>query len=225
MGSRDGARSGVWRVRIYRSDVYVAVRSIMGFVKVSLHQDRNCLFKITSEHRREMASREVSTPMPDPFAHWTRLPTPDIGTATALRITMPTDYLRALGEIDQKEIHWLKPAPAGQAVTVAFVYTRQVARGYGIKNNPTVEYLGHSHLPNGETVVLLSKYSSFDSPTFFSTAMNKSVAPQFLTEDRELVGQDDLRGIFYGDAPKEGTFDLVDAAGFAIRRNEQLVQL
>jgi hypothetical protein len=203
----------VWRVKTYRADVYVSVKSIMGVLKVSLHEDRKCLYKLTSEHRREMDAKQLPAPTRNPFARWMRLPTPDTGIATALLITMPTDNLRASGEIGEKEIHWLKPAPAGQTVKVAFLFTRQTAATYGMTGDVTAQYLGHSHLANGETIVLLSKHCGFDGPTFSSSIATKpAITPQYLTEERDLGDSDGLRAIFHGDPPEEGTFELIDAA-------------
>ena len=127
-GSRDGPRSSVWRVRFAPNDVYVWVRSGMKFSKISLHADRICLFKTTDEHRQSMEERGQVF-RTDSFARWTRPVSLDSGITPALLITMPTDFLRATGDVPEKEIRWLKPAPAGQAVKVGFFFTKDRADG------------------------------------------------------------------------------------------------
>jgi hypothetical protein len=44
VGSPDGPKSGVWRIWVGKgkSDVYVAVRSYTGILKVSLHESGRC---------------------------------------------------------------------------------------------------------------------------------------------------------------------------------------
>src|SRR6266508_4520912 len=50
VGSPSGPRASVWRLWTQRSDVYMAVRSIGGIQKVSLHEDGNCFLAFTREH-------------------------------------------------------------------------------------------------------------------------------------------------------------------------------
>jgi len=51
VGSREGAKSGVWRIWAGKgkSDVYLAVRSYAGIFKVSLHESGRCSVAFTSQ--------------------------------------------------------------------------------------------------------------------------------------------------------------------------------
>jgi hypothetical protein len=50
VGTPDGAHSSVWRVWAYRSDVYVAARSIVSEMRVSLHASGKWRAAFTEKH-------------------------------------------------------------------------------------------------------------------------------------------------------------------------------
>ncbi len=51
VGSRDGPKSGVWRrwTPARKSDVYIAIRSYTGIMKVSLHESGECFVALTEQ--------------------------------------------------------------------------------------------------------------------------------------------------------------------------------
>jgi hypothetical protein len=59
IGSRDGPKSGVWRIWAGKgkSDVYVAVRSYTGIFKVSLHETGECNVSMTSQFAERNRAR------------------------------------------------------------------------------------------------------------------------------------------------------------------------
>ena len=111
--------------------------------KVSLHRDRTCLLKVTDEHREQMIGEGIDVDR-KAYASWTRPEAPVDGYATALVVTFPTLGLDPFGEIPNRPIHWLPPAPKGQAVKVAVVYTPVKSDRYEFVDDPECRYLDGS---------------------------------------------------------------------------------
>lgn len=188
----------------------------MGIFKASLHKDRNCFFKITTEHHKRMADAGVELPSVQPVV-WKRPETPEKGLATAMVVTFPTIGLTAGGHVPDRPIEWLDPAPSDHAVKVGFFFTKFFSTqeaGTEVTLDPgaPTKYLAHVQLPNDETIILLASIHPFDAETFFHQFREKSVTakPKFITEKQEFDESGHHRGIFWGDPYEEGFHEFVE---------------
>jgi len=209
VGTANGPRSSVWRVRSYKSDVYIAPRDIMGSMKVSLHRDGNCFFKLTEQgHERASGCEKI------PAIKWTR-PRPDrLDASVALFITFPAEGL-APGDpvVETRPIIWL-PAPApGEAMKVGFFFLAGVPKGYAVRLGGEERELGYYHLDNGDALVVAARIIPYDVTGPFADLLEakgftaKVVVPGGAREPKQGEA---MRGIFYGDPPASGAFELVN---------------
>lgn len=210
VGCEDGPRSSVWHVLSRGHQVFIAPGGTMGIAKITLHQDRTCQYKPSREHRRRMDELGIGWPARRPVARWMRPETPRQKPATALLITIPAEGLRDTGDVPERRIEWLPPAPAGQAVKIAVTYTFAKAPSYRLDGGWC---LGHAHLDNGETVILFARHCPFDAEAHFGRFRQpQSGTPQWLTKEGDFRGRGDLRMILFGEPPDVGTFEVLDVA-------------
>jgi len=198
----------------YKSDVYLAPREMMGIAKISLHQDRTCLFKMTSENLGRLKKSNVTYTGPSRFTKWKRPDSASTDLATALLITFPLVGLAPHPiRYIPREVTWLTPPKKGQAVKVAFIFVTGIERNYAVSINPPAETLAYCHLNNGETVVVAARTVPIDLEPYFGWYRKpRSGRATHLTPNQNLNGRGLLRGVFYSDAPEVGTFEIFDMA-------------
>ena len=214
VGAPSGLRSSIWRVKSHGSEIYVSVRSFMGIQKISLHKDRTCLFKPTSDHRQIMERAGVELPTSLSIA-WRR-PESKRDLVPAMLITFPTAGLTAKGDVPPKLITWLPSAPNGHAIKVGFFFVGQGVK-MSVTSDAPFKILADAHLPNGELIVIIASIQPFDVDAYFHQFRDGPVAGKlrFLTNKREFSKFGSRRCIVWSDPPKEGTHEFVEV-GVAI---------
>lgn len=186
----------------------------MHAVKVSLHKDRTCLFKVTGEHHGRMKTWDMEYTGPSHFARWRRPDSASTTLANALLITVPMEGLAPHPiKRDPSEVTWLTPPSKGQAVKIAFFFINGIDRKYDVSINPPAETLGYCHLDNGETVVVAARTMPIDLEQHFGWCREpRSGRPNHLTPNQNFKDSGLLRGVFHSDPPAVGTFELFDMA-------------
>ena len=113
IGSSDGPRSSSWSLWVNRKgDVYVAVRSLGGVIKVSFHRDGKCHFGFTKESKATTSSGS---------RHIQRWHLPIDQVVRALQIIIPHSELRSFRERNMKRLCWL-PSPPANSVAVVSIF-------------------------------------------------------------------------------------------------------
>jgi hypothetical protein len=113
LGSRTGLRSSTWRFwGNKKGDFYVAVRSLGGLVKTSLHRDGWCQTGVTEEYLKKSPHKS-----PRKLDRW-RLP--DAPLLNALEIVTPAEELDVFDSEEADPIVWL-PAPKPSFVSVVTI--------------------------------------------------------------------------------------------------------
>jgi hypothetical protein len=116
IGSSDGARSSAWRLwGTHKGDIYAAVRSLGGIIKVSFHRDGKCQLGFTSEYAARAAARFGKQGRH--LETWRLPPEP---TARVLQILVPQSELRHFVGHDDSKVVWL-PLPPADSVAVISV--------------------------------------------------------------------------------------------------------
>ena len=167
VGSRDGPKSGVWRIWVGKgkSDVYVAVRSYAGIFKVSLHQTGECNVSLTSQFAEKNPSALSKLSGSRHFDKWRRVTHSGSQLSIPFRLVFPGSELRQISTPDDQDpaVQWIEPPASNYSVDVAVVFTGQCyGKGDWPLRQQGARLLGSFQLPNGEVLWLL--YLS--SPTF-----------------------------------------------------------
>jgi hypothetical protein len=95
VGSREGAKSGVWRIWAGKgkSDVYLAVRSYAGIFKVSLHESGRCSVAFTSQFAERNPSALAGRGGSRYFDKWRRKTHSGSGLSIPFRLVFPGSEL------------------------------------------------------------------------------------------------------------------------------------
>lgn len=117
IGSRHGARSAIWRLwNNKKGDIYVAVRTLGGILKTSLHRDGRCYTGLTSEYHGE------SNPdAPNASRHMDRWSLPADPIVCAFQIIIPGSELRCYPSDEAGNMRWF-PAPSADEMFIASVF-------------------------------------------------------------------------------------------------------
>jgi hypothetical protein len=141
-----------------RSDVYLAARSLGGALKVSLHQDGNWQWSLTSE----FVSRRPSLPgWTRPTRHaerWKRPAEFQPGYTLAFGIRFPGSELRdiPLGKLNPTMVTWLPTPPTTSFVQVSVLFSREPDwAGWPGKNSMGTQLVDRILLVNGEMLFLV----------------------------------------------------------------------
>ena len=192
IGENDGHRSGVWRAwsNSGKSDIYIAIRTIAGFNKVSFHPTGWCSVSMTSQEARANPSalqRQGGTRHLD---KWQRpLMTGDL-LSIPLRIRFPASELRPSIDLppQSQKVIWLRSPPTGHAVDVLCIFTSPTTPD----NRPPWKsdqssVIASKQLPNGETFWLVSH--QYRSEPELTTVLNSRKPEGFPTQSRLLMGE------------------------------------
>jgi hypothetical protein len=203
VGTADGARSSVWRVWAYRSDVYVAARSMVSEMRVSLHASGKWRAAFTEAHMKR----------PEPFIDptldravdkWERPPEFAPGWTRGFMIIVPASEVvtgvEPIAEPD--DVVWLAPPPDGFATYFDILLaapgaTGSEGRGFATARGyeSSTEVVTTIELENGERLWVLAHAEPL---TYEAT--------QRLEETRALIfalGGDRLVGMLRGDEPND----------------------
>lgn len=169
VGLPGAARSSVWRVwtESAKSDVYVAVRSMAGVMKISLHRSGVCHAALTKSFEARLP-QEASLPDGSRYLdRWMR-PT-HVGSQLVVpcRLVFPASELRHRGPDEEQldpSIKWLPPPPSTKMIDVACTYSGQV---FGSDEWPWkqlgAEFIARVMLGNGEVFWLVYIVTDVDA--------------------------------------------------------------
>lgn len=211
-GSADGLRSSVWRIFRRNNEVYVAPRSVANAMKLSLHSSRVCRFAVTEQHYQWMAEQGLEQPPDRLLVKWNRPETPEYGTLLLATIIMPTDFLRAFGDVPNRRMIWFEPPPSGMAIKAGlFLSQERVEKIEASVPDGTCPVV-YTHLPNGETVSLMARAVPFDTADFMKRYSGRRGSATFFTSNQD-VGGDTLRVFYLNDPTDDGFLQIIDVAG------------
>jgi hypothetical protein len=156
-GVRDpaGLQSGVWRVWTDpgKSDVYVAIRTIAGISKISLHATGTCNASLTSQAVKNDSTIAERLGGSRHLDQWNRPMHTGALLSIPLRIRFLTSELRMRigSEVPEKKVVWLPAPPSDHAVDVVCNFTSQVFKsGKWPWRDEGGALLASAELQNGE---------------------------------------------------------------------------
>lgn len=160
VGSREGPKSGVWRIWVGKgkSDVYVAVRSYAGIFKVSLHESGDCFVGLTTEFAEHNSSALTERGGSRHFDTWKRKTHSGSQLSIPFRLVFPGSELREVSTEDDQDplVQWIGPPAQDQSVDMAAVFTGQCyADGDWPLREQGARLVATFRLPNGEVFWLL----------------------------------------------------------------------
>jgi hypothetical protein len=128
VGQPDGHHSMVWKIWAARktADLYIAARSMGGTMKASLHASGKRNVGLTSEYVRSLESRQSWHGGSRHYDSWESGTELSPGLTLEFLLRFPTAQLRPFPLTQRdvaKKVVWLAPAPEGQVLEVALLYT------------------------------------------------------------------------------------------------------
>lgn len=126
IGSQGGKRSGVWRVWTNdgKSDVYVAVRTIAGLSKISLHETGDCNASMTAQSIAMDSTMLEKLNGTRHLDQWRRPLRTGRLLSIPLRLRFPASELRAgIDSVPEKDLHWIPPPIDGCTCDVVFMFS------------------------------------------------------------------------------------------------------
>ena len=155
VGGPDEPRSCVWRVwkGKGKSDVYIAIRTLGGVLKVSLHESGVWRFALTKEFWEMRGENDADRLIekwerPQPL-HEEVTSAFDIIVPSA-ELALPRHPLPESAKKHTKNVTWVRPAPEGYATHFIVMYTEP---GEPVPETE-VAILANFSLPDGRTVIV-----------------------------------------------------------------------
>ncbi|MCK0517849.1 hypothetical protein [Williamsia sp. DF01-3] len=159
VGDPDGARSSTWRVWTVKksADVYVAVRTIAGIEKVSLHESGNYAYGVTEQVRAHFVEDGESR-LHDT---WTR-PDSDHGWHRGFAIRFPIEDLRPLPDEERNGVAFVAPGEVGAVQISIFIGTSAASK---FEVTPVENELGRLRIggAGGQVVAAVQRNPDFTS--------------------------------------------------------------
>ena len=162
VGAKDGLRSGIWRVwsNPGKSDIYIAIRTIAGLNKMSLHSTGWCSASMTSQEAKSNPAALQSQGGTRHLDKWHRPLLSGNLLSIPLRLRFPASELRPCIDPPPQaaRIHWLPSPPVDHAIDVLCMFTSSIfeADEWPLKSDGA-DLLTSTLLPNGETFWLISQ--------------------------------------------------------------------
>ena len=156
-----GRQSSVFRVWRGKktSDIYVAVRSVAGIIKASLHQSGLWQVSFTSQYFH----RNDTKPFLDGDRHFSMCPRPGevmLGVTRAFTIYFPTSELGIAHSVsDKKAVYWLSAAEKDSWIAAELMLTSPNApkTSWRSEDGAELPVIDHMTLPNGENLWLVCR--------------------------------------------------------------------
>lgn len=112
VGEPSGRRSSTWRLwGDKKGDAYLAMRSLGGQLKVSIHRDRRCSVGFTKEFEQVARKR-----FGEASRHWKRWILPAAAVARVVQLVIPNVELSPFRAIDRSPMAWIPAPGVGRAV-------------------------------------------------------------------------------------------------------------
>lgn len=221
VGHPDRLQSGVWRVWADqgKSDVYVAVRTIAGTFKVSLHESGACNASITRQAFEKDLGVVEALEGGRHIDQWHRRTHTGSLLSIPLRIAFPESELRwrSAKSPQDTEVQWLPPPPGGHSIDVLCTFTSQA---YSAEDFPWRtdggKLLKRAPLDNGELFWLT--WLVYPTPLGLADKIegqrerSKAPAPVVFNPDGDSLGRADR--LLIGETGPGNVRILTDASAF-----------
>jgi len=208
----DKIGSSIWRIWKHRTadDIYFAVRSLAGAIKVSLHASGLC--HLAFSYQYWSAGKALNAARRD-LISWTREDVGPNGWRSAAQIYIPAEFLADTGQTIDAETYLISAPQPGKAVIIDMIYSR---RGIGeLRRPPGSIELGNATLSDGHYFIILGGIVPFDVEAF--KLDNRLDRPRLAgLSNPELL--DVNRAVIYSDAEKERHLKLVDIGGIKLTK-------
>lgn len=188
---RGGRRSGVWRVwaNVGKSDVYVAVRTIAGLSKISLHETGACNASMTAQSIAMDSTVLDTLNGTRHLDQWRRPLLTGRLLSIPLRLRFPASELRAgIDSVPEQNLCWLPPPDDGETCDVVFMFTSTPHDpGDWPWRTTGGTCLASTVLANGETLWLVSKNYTTGQPLV--TVLDERKPANLPVGSRLLMGE------------------------------------
>jgi hypothetical protein len=177
VGFPDGPRSSVWRIwapppASGKSDVYVAVRSLAGVFKASLHESGVYRSAFTSAFETELGGESHLPKGTRLIDRWPRPSHPGHGTTLAFQILIPTTDLRPMTLLpeDFDQIQWIPTPKDNEIIEIAIVLTAPGVfhSGWPGSRSMGTQLIGSLLLASGETAWVVHRVAA-DAEAYFTS--------------------------------------------------------
>lgn len=227
----NGERSSLWLATSRKNDFYVGARSVMGQIKISLHESGIGRVAVTDEHHKAMRAAKRPTKDDRKLVSWTMPPVPDSGATQVTNITFPIGLLKKgplPNTVDEGKQKFIIICPGDfQAVEFGIFYSKehpQMLEGKFMKipSSPLVFF----ELKNGNFVSIVARYTQFDTDAAKKDFIEKSKSAPF--QDLSLDGMDasrkynDLSAFLHNDPSdraENGILKLWEIHGLSLTKN------
>lgn len=219
VGTRDGARSGVWRLWTTGNDVYLSARLYGDTVKASLHESGTWRWAFTDKYAESKSS--ILPPDSDRvIEEWKRPPEIAPGITSAFMIVVPSTEITPLrGDLSETAhkkytggVHWV-PMPSPGTATHFMILL--IAPGGPPPQSEQNDFIWQGVLPNGETLAVMVH----EQPITEEQEAQLAKVRRFLAQEASqkdfgtrLSTAEEPRGYIYG-SNEYGTRFLVDISG------------
>lgn len=191
VGAENGLRSGIWRVwsNQAESDVYLAIRTIAGRNKISLHATGCCNASMTSQEAQANPSALLRQGGTRHLDKWNRRVLTGDLLSIPLRLRFPASELRQGIDPASKgaKVCWLVPPQDGHALDVLCVFTSSIFENEWPWKANGGNLINWTHLPNGETFWLISRV--YPTESGLTDTLNSRKPIGMPLRSRVLIGE------------------------------------
>ena len=209
-----GRRAATWKLWTDagkgRSEVYLANRSLGGFLKTSLHESGEWHTAYWQSVFEEHVKGTSPTHKDRYIEKWPRPPEISPGFTLAFRIVTPWSAVtNAIEGSNLKEIIWLPNAPESKATEIDILMSKPTTpvSGWPGKQSMGTSLIGSIPLENGETVWAV--YWVVAMPDF--TSLGKKTFRFYKGRSKKDLEGERLRALLFGTEP-DGSRVIYDCA-------------
>jgi hypothetical protein len=221
LGNGNGKYSGTWVAWGHGCNFYIGARSILGSMKISLHESGICRVALTEQRMKLLAVQGLQCPSDRAFIKWRRAPTPETGAALAVSLTFPTRYFRLPSPVGTPKTPTLilDTKPEWEAAEIGFFYTREPSSSLGSKLKQVGIPMFHVELEDGEAVSIVVRRGTFDPAVLPTPEMLNRAAMRKFTRDLEAaIDKPILTAALWSD-PKDGeALHVTEIGGVTLKR-------
>lgn len=201
--------SAIWRVwkGSNNDNIYIAVRSLAGIAKATLHANRYCHFAFTSQSWSPGAFGASKRAL----VNWTRGVVENNDARGVVAVFIPARYLAETDQVIDADTYVIDAPGRESAVIVECIYARYAYRQ--MPKPPGGIELGYVKLSDDEYFVVFAGIVPFDVGEFERTA--KLDRPLSLNSaNQDLLNAN--RMLVINDPVKDGMLKLIDVGGIKV---------
>ncbi len=209
--AKHGARSSVWRIWKSRNkdDIYVAPRSVAGFLKGSLHASGACQFALTTQHHAHMISTGAASDRRQ-IATWQRRATRTDGFTKAVSILFASEFLSQNFTRVAAETILINPPERGRAILVDLLFDGIGPTGR-LLLSPNQRELGRCMLSSGDQFLIIAGLvDDFDAGGFRRHTPLQEVTSLGFLPEQPHSDPDELRGAILLPDTEDGILRIVE---------------